>query len=274
MITCATAAGTPSGWLAYAASNSLLACAVDGRPVSPGRQPGRTAGGGRPGRAARGTLPLERLQVIVPALAAADPLRLADTPAVIAAGRCHRLRRTACPPSRTAASPGAARSRSGWCRDCAPPAQDLGWSSAARGLGPRAGPRPRAALRPAQVLGGGAQSRHQPLRDRAAPGDAAVLDGGQAVRHAGDQAAPGRDHGGRVQMKPERIGGGERRDDHLQPLERQRPGGQRGLGGRAGRTAAPVACQGSRAVQRSSPQQPGDLLEAASRASRMASQPR
>jgi citrate synthase len=36
-----------------------------------------------------GTLPLERLQVIVPALAAADPLRLhLDTPAVIAAGRC------------------------------------------------------------------------------------------------------------------------------------------------------------------------------------------
>jgi citrate synthase len=46
------------------------------------------------GRAAQaalpdGTLPLERLQVIVPALAATDPLRLhLDTPAVIAAGRC------------------------------------------------------------------------------------------------------------------------------------------------------------------------------------------
>lgn len=36
-----------------------------------------------------GTLPLERLQVIVPALAATDPLRLhLDRPAVIAAGRC------------------------------------------------------------------------------------------------------------------------------------------------------------------------------------------
>ena len=36
-----------------------------------------------------GTLPLERLQVIVPALAAADPLRLhLDAPAVVAAGRC------------------------------------------------------------------------------------------------------------------------------------------------------------------------------------------
>ena len=35
-----------------------------------------------------GTLPLERLQVIVPALAATDPLRLhLDPPAVIAAGR-------------------------------------------------------------------------------------------------------------------------------------------------------------------------------------------
>lgn len=46
------------------------------------------------GRAAQaalpaGTLPLERLQVIVPALAAADPLRLhLDRPAVMAAGRC------------------------------------------------------------------------------------------------------------------------------------------------------------------------------------------
>ncbi len=36
-----------------------------------------------------GTLPLERLRVIVPALAAADPLRLhLDPPAVMAAGRC------------------------------------------------------------------------------------------------------------------------------------------------------------------------------------------
>jgi citrate synthase len=36
-----------------------------------------------------GTLPLERLQVIVPAMAAADPLRLhLDAPAVVAAGRC------------------------------------------------------------------------------------------------------------------------------------------------------------------------------------------
>src|SRR5215470_11747274 len=46
------------------------------------------------GRAAQaalpaGTLPLERLQVIVPALAAADPLRLhLDAPAVVVAGRC------------------------------------------------------------------------------------------------------------------------------------------------------------------------------------------
>lgn len=45
---------------------------------------GRAAQGALPA----GTLPLERLQVIVPALAAADPLRLhLDPPAVIAAGR-------------------------------------------------------------------------------------------------------------------------------------------------------------------------------------------
>ena len=52
--------------------------------------PVRRRGGQRsPGRACQqGTLPLERLQVIVPALAAADPLRLhLDPPAVITAGR-------------------------------------------------------------------------------------------------------------------------------------------------------------------------------------------
>lgn len=47
-----------------------------------------------------GTLPLERLQVIVPALAAADPLRLhLDRPAVIAAGRCLIAGMVECMPS-------------------------------------------------------------------------------------------------------------------------------------------------------------------------------
>lgn len=47
-----------------------------------------------------GTLPLERLQVIVPALAAADPLRLhLDPPAVIAAGRCLIAGMTECLPA-------------------------------------------------------------------------------------------------------------------------------------------------------------------------------
>ncbi len=46
-----------------------------------------------------GTLPLERLQVIVPALAAADPLRLhIDPPAVLAAGRCLIAGMTDCLP--------------------------------------------------------------------------------------------------------------------------------------------------------------------------------
>jgi citrate synthase len=64
----------------------------------PGREAGREPWRERPaalaaGRAAQaalpaGTLPLERLQVIVPAMAATDPLRLQlDRPAVIAAGR-------------------------------------------------------------------------------------------------------------------------------------------------------------------------------------------
>jgi citrate synthase len=64
----------------------------------PGRESGREPWRARPaalaaGRAAQaalpaGTLPLERLQVIVPAMAATDPLRLQlDRPAVIAAGQ-------------------------------------------------------------------------------------------------------------------------------------------------------------------------------------------
>ncbi len=68
-----------------------------GRPETAGDSPGggwrATAAALAAGRAAQaalpeGTLPLERLQVIVPALAAADPLRLhLDAPAVIAAGQ-------------------------------------------------------------------------------------------------------------------------------------------------------------------------------------------
>ncbi|HEX6932794.1 MAG TPA: citrate/2-methylcitrate synthase [Streptosporangiaceae bacterium] len=62
-----------------------------------------------------GTLPLERLQVIVPALAAADPLRLhLDPPAVIAAGRgliagMADSLPPAAPPALPAAAPRAAR---------------------------------------------------------------------------------------------------------------------------------------------------------------------
>jgi citrate synthase len=67
------------------------------------------------GRAAQaalpaGTLPLERLQVIVPALAATDPLRLhLDPPAVMAAGRCLIAGMVDCLPEvLTAAAPGLA----------------------------------------------------------------------------------------------------------------------------------------------------------------------
>jgi hypothetical protein len=46
-----------------------------------------------------GTLPLERLRVIVPAMAATDPLRLhLDPPAVIAAGRTIIAGMIDCPP--------------------------------------------------------------------------------------------------------------------------------------------------------------------------------
>lgn len=56
-----------------------------------------------------GTLPLERLQVIVPALAAADPLRLhLDRPAVIAAGRCLIAGMVECMPQVGETQPGEA----------------------------------------------------------------------------------------------------------------------------------------------------------------------
>jgi len=58
------------------------------RPLA-GHRRGDRRGHGRPGRAPPpGTYPLERLQVIVPAVAATDRLRLhLDRPAVIAAAR-------------------------------------------------------------------------------------------------------------------------------------------------------------------------------------------
>ena len=59
-----------------------------------------------------GTLPLERLQVIVPALAAADPLRLhLDPPAVIAAGQAIIGGMVDCLPAAGGAGPGAAGDR-------------------------------------------------------------------------------------------------------------------------------------------------------------------
>jgi citrate synthase len=61
-----------------------------GRDAGPWQAPEAALQAGRAAQAAlpAGTLPLERLQVIVPALAAADPMRLhLDPPAVIAAGQ-------------------------------------------------------------------------------------------------------------------------------------------------------------------------------------------
>ena len=75
-----------------------------GTPAGPGEPWQAPAEALRTGRAAQavlpaGTLPLERLQVIVPALAVADPLRLhLDPPAVAAAGRCLIAGMTECLP--------------------------------------------------------------------------------------------------------------------------------------------------------------------------------
>jgi citrate synthase len=60
-----------------------------GSPLWEATAPAVAAGSAAQAALPAGTLPLERLQVIVPALAAADPLRLhLDPPAVMAAGRC------------------------------------------------------------------------------------------------------------------------------------------------------------------------------------------
>jgi citrate synthase len=76
------------------------------------------------GRAAQaalpaGTLPLERLQVIVPAMAATDPLRLQlDRPAVIAAGRNIIAGMVDCLPSGVTADPGEPVAGRLWSRLC------------------------------------------------------------------------------------------------------------------------------------------------------------
>src|SRR6266702_5628741 len=76
------------------------------------------------GRAAQaalpaGTLPLERLQVIVPAMAATDPLRLhLDESAVLAAGRNIVAGMVDCLPSDVALDPGEAVAGRLWSRLC------------------------------------------------------------------------------------------------------------------------------------------------------------
>jgi citrate synthase len=95
-----------------------------------GRESGREPWRARPaalaaGRAAQaalpaGTLPLERLQVIVPAMAATDPLRLQlDRPAVIAAGRNIIGGMVDCLPSAVTTDQGEAVAGRLWSRLCA-----------------------------------------------------------------------------------------------------------------------------------------------------------
>jgi citrate synthase len=95
-----------------------------------GRESGREPWRARPvalavGRAAQaalpaGTLPLERLQVIVPAMAATDPLRLQlDRPAVIAAGRNIIAGMVDCLPSGVTADPDEAVAGRLWASLCA-----------------------------------------------------------------------------------------------------------------------------------------------------------
>ena len=95
-----------------------------------GRESGREPWRARPaalaaGRAAQaalpaGTLPLERLQVIVPAMAATDPLRLQlDRPAVIAAGRNIIAGMVDCLPGDVTSAAGESVAGRLWSRLCA-----------------------------------------------------------------------------------------------------------------------------------------------------------
>jgi citrate synthase len=108
---------------------ALAGGALPGGALSGGQFPGGRAGDGPPetwqatgaavaaGTAAQaalpaGTFPLERLQVIVPALAAADPLRLQlDPPVVMAAGRAIIAGMVDCLP--VASPPGGSRAAAG-----------------------------------------------------------------------------------------------------------------------------------------------------------------
>jgi len=91
---------------------------LSGRDRGPWRAPEAALRAGRAAQAALppGTLPLERFGVIVPALAAADPLRLQlDPPAVIAAGQAIMAGLVDCLPA--AAGPGDGGDRAGHTGD-------------------------------------------------------------------------------------------------------------------------------------------------------------
>ena len=95
MTRCGSAASTRWTWPGTGPSRRCPRCCGPGRwPPAGAAGPWRAtpeavqAAGAAQAALPPGTLPLERLQVIVPALAAADPLRLhLDPPAVIAAGQ-------------------------------------------------------------------------------------------------------------------------------------------------------------------------------------------
>ena len=95
------------------------------------------------------------------------------------------------------------------------------------------------------------------------PGPEVTVEGRQSTMPA-MMLSPGREHGGQVELEPERIGRRHRRDDHLEPLERQRPGGQRRLRGPPrGQRRGPGLPRLPRGPELAGPEQFGDLLEGA-----------
>ncbi len=98
--------------------------------------------------------------------------------------------------------------------------------------------------------------------------------GGRLSVMPGDQRAASGDDRRRVEVQPERVGRREGGHDHLEPLERQRSGGQRGLCCAARRDSRVGSLPGAvrvslirvrlaRIAESARPQQAGDLLEVA-----------
>jgi citrate synthase len=180
--------------------------AQSARDARPARPPGSAPWGATPaalaaGRGAQaalpaGTLPLERFQVIVPAMAATDPLRLQlDPAAVVAAGRSIIAGLVDClpTPAQPGDQPAGAPGQSGPAQSCTGPDQPIADRLWPRLGGGRASPALRRALSAALVLLADHELAASTLAARVA---ASVRADPYAVVETGMGAMSGTLHGG------------------------------------------------------------------------------